>query len=167
MLGYRDSEVAAVISDSETIDIMMVLFFFLSFFFSKRPIFFFFFFFFWEKKDGKPYKAGKKIFELRCTLFEEHLGIENEKKIMVNGVLEDGNESENENGNGNGSRNKNENGSEIEIKIEHEIENENENGDGNEDQNEQSSMPHPSIIDPLSKEFLQDVWFKTSVNNTK
>jgi len=52
MLGYRDSEVAAVISDSETIDIMMVFFFFFFFFFLKK-LFFFFFFFFLGKKGWK------------------------------------------------------------------------------------------------------------------
>ena len=49
MLGHRDSEIAAVITDTKKIA---------------------------TKMNGKPYEASRTVFEFRCRLFEEHLGLQ-------------------------------------------------------------------------------------------
>jgi len=52
MLGHRDSEIAACITDAEEISTRM---------------------------NGKPYRASRSVFEFRCKLFEEHLGLQPSK----------------------------------------------------------------------------------------
>jgi len=55
MLGNRDSEIAAIVTEDEKIDIQMC---------------------------GKPFKASRIVHELRCSLFREYLGIKPEQKSL-------------------------------------------------------------------------------------
>jgi phospholipase D1/2 len=87
--GDRDSELAAVIRDTDLIDGYGILLIIESLYILTRTF---------RKMAGKPFKVGRFAHTLRVRLMREHLGIDvdalDEEDLRTDDVTEGGNETE-------------------------------------------------------------------------